>query len=164
MYRRPPGASTGLPILALLALLILPAAPATAAGPSPQGIWIDHTGRGAVHIYECETSLCGRIVWLADTRGDDGQPLTDQLNPDPARRNQPICGLEIIGGLKRDGQRVWNDGWIYDPERGESFDVEITLLSEDRLKVLGYAGIRLFGKTFRWQRASDNLELCAEAS
>src|SRR4029077_14920970 len=45
----------------------LPPAPTTekpAAASGPTGVWIDHTGRGAVEIFECAGGLCGRIVWL----------------------------------------------------------------------------------------------------
>ena len=34
--------------------------------PSPLGVWIDHTGRGAVEITDCGGKLCGRIVWVKD--------------------------------------------------------------------------------------------------
>ena len=35
--------------------------PAFAAG-SPIGVWIDHTGRGAVEITDCSGKLCGKLV------------------------------------------------------------------------------------------------------
>jgi uncharacterized protein (DUF2147 family) len=34
------------------------------AASSPTGIWLDHTGRGAVEITDCDGKLCGHIVWL----------------------------------------------------------------------------------------------------
>jgi uncharacterized protein (DUF2147 family) len=88
-----------------------------------------------------------------------GRPLTDGLNPDQSRRNTPICGLQIIGNLGR-GNRGYEGGWIYNPEDGSRFDVDIRLKSSDQLIVHGYAGIRLLGETFTWTRAPDTLQRC----
>lgn len=131
-----------------------------AAASSPEGIWLDHTGRGGVEIKNCGSKLCGRIVWLARPNGPDGTPFTDGNNPTLAKRSRPICGLPIIGGLREAGKRVWSGGWIYDPDTGATYDVEITLLTHERLKVLGYAGVKFFGETLFWKRAPSDLGSC----
>jgi uncharacterized protein (DUF2147 family) len=56
---------------------------------------------------------------------------------------------------------VYDNGWIYDIERGRKFDVELKLLSESKLRVKGYAGTKWLSKTFVWHRAPSNLERCA---
>jgi uncharacterized protein (DUF2147 family) len=84
-----------------------------------------------------------------------GQPLRDQLNEDQRLRNRPICGLQIMGGLKPMNDGSWDRGWIYDPEQGESFDVEVRLKSPDVLQVTGYKGIKFLSETFRWRRAAN---------
>ncbi|MGE0698324.1 MAG: DUF2147 domain-containing protein, partial [Hyphomicrobiaceae bacterium] len=135
-----------------------PASPPAQARPEPQppgpvGVWIDHTGRGAVEIVPCGTGLCGRIVWMQQPNDKTGQPLRDKLNEDRRLRNRTICGLQVIGDLKlmRDGS--WDRGWIYDPEQGESFDVELRLRSPDELQVKGYKGLKFLSETFQWRRA-----------
>lgn len=125
-----------------------------AAAPGVEGLWIDHTGRGAVAIERCADRLCGRIVWLKDPNGKDGRPLTDQRNPDRAKRAQTICGLQIIGDLKGFAGGVWDEGWIYDPEEGERYSVEIRLKGPDTLQVTGYLGVKLLGETYVWKRAA----------
>lgn len=132
-----------------------PAAAARPAGASPIGLWIDHTGRGAVEIAACGSNLCGRIVWLKEPNDKSGKPLLDQRNGDARQRAKPICGLQIIGGLVRQSDGSWDDGWIYDPEQGESFDVELRLLAGEMLQVKGYKGLKLFNKTFQWRRAAE---------
>lgn len=152
--------------LALAAALGAGAAPARATGAAgPVGLWIDHTGRGAVEIAACGNNLCGRIVWLQDPNGDDGKPLVDALNHDRARRGKPICGLQIIGGLKRQPDGSWDEGWIYDPEQGQSFDVELTMLRSGQLQVKGYKGFKFLSQTFQWRRADATPgPRCAPAS
>jgi len=123
--------------------------------PGPVGIWIDHTGRGAVEIQPCGAGLCGRIVWIQQPLDTSGQPLRDKLNENRRLRNRPICGIQIIGDLKpmRDGS--WDRGWIYDPEQGESFDVELRLRAPDVLQVTGYKGLKFLSETFQWRRVSE---------
>lgn len=131
-----------------------PKTPTTSpASPGPAGVWFDHTGRGAVEIAPCAEALCGRIVWLKEPNDKAGQPLRDTKNEDRARRGQPICGLQIIGGLKRQSDGSWDNGWIYDPEQGESFDVELRLRGPDQLQVKGYKGLKFLSETHQWKRA-----------
>jgi uncharacterized protein (DUF2147 family) len=154
---------TALALSPALAQQVRPGAPANAPSqappppPGPVGVWIDHTGRGAVEIAPCEQGqgLCGRIVWLQQPVDKLGQPLRDKLNENRRLRDRPICGLQIMGDLKpmRDGS--WDRGWIYDPEQGESFDVELRLRGPDVLQVTGYKGLKFFSETFRWRRAPE---------
>ena len=68
----------------------------------PTGLWYDHTGRGAVEITRCGSQLCGRLVWLKD-----------------AQHAKQVCGIQIIGDVKPMANGVWDNGWIYDPEKDE---------------------------------------------
>lgn len=138
-----------------------PAPVPPSAVPSVEGTWIDHTGRGAIAIERCKDRLCGRIVWLQDPNGKDGRPLTDGLNPDRARRGQPICGLQVIGDLRGFPGGVWDEGWIYDPEKGESFSLELRLKSADTLQVTGYLGVKWLSETYLWKRAAPTAPRCA---
>ncbi|MEM7776650.1 MAG: DUF2147 domain-containing protein [Pseudomonadota bacterium] len=128
------------------------------------GVWYDDTGRGAVELSQCGQRLCGRIVWLRKPLDKSGKPLTDRLNPKVGRRARPICGLQVIGNLVRQSDGSWDGGWIYDPKRGAAFDVELTLESPRKLRVLGYKGVKLFSKTLYWRRAPDNIERCSSRS
>lgn len=135
-------------------------APAVAQQPASaaigaEGLWIDHTGRGAIEIKACPTGLCGQIVWMQDPNDKQGRPLVDGLNEDRRMRVRPICGLQIIGGLKLQSDGSWDRGWIYDPEQGESFDVELRLRSAEKLQVKGYKGLKFLSETYQWTRAAE---------
>ncbi len=128
------------------ALLIAAGTAATAtaavAGGDAKGIWIDHTGRGAVEIKNCDGKLCGHVVWV-----DAGQP-------------KEACGKAIIGDVKSVGDGKWDNGWIYDPELDSEFDVEITPLANGTLQVMGYAGLKTLSETMIWKRAPADLKRC----
>jgi uncharacterized protein (DUF2147 family) len=153
----------------LIAVSAVAASPALAqsasALPLPgadiAGLWIDHTQQGAVEIKPCGTAMCGYIAWIKKPIDARGQPVADGNNPDPARRSTPLCGLQIIGNLAKPatGSR-YNGGWIYNPEDGGRFDVDVRPMSKDQLEVHGFLGMRFLGETFVWRRAPPNQERC----
>jgi len=148
------------------ALTGLGATPVNAASPPEVGLWYNHKGKGAVEIRPCsdnERRLCGNIVWLKEPNGKSGQPLKDGRNTRSSLRGRPICGLPVLGSLKRMRGGGWDGGWVYDPEVGKTFDAAIKLASRDRLVLTGYKGIKLFSKSFTWKRAPEDLPRCTTA-
>jgi uncharacterized protein (DUF2147 family) len=117
-------------------------AAAAHADNSPLGVWIDHTGRGAVEITDCNGKLCGHVAWVDDAKNSDQ------------------CGKQIIGNVKSVGKNKWDNGWIFDPDRGSKYDVELTALKDDKLKVMGYAGTKWLSETYTWKRAPADLKKC----
>jgi uncharacterized protein (DUF2147 family) len=138
--------------------------PPGAAPPGFAGVWLDDTGEGAIEIAPCGERLCGRIVWLKAPNDERGRPLTDGYNPETTKRKRPICGLPVIGDLKRQANGAWDAGWIYDPKEGKSYDVEIKMRSPDRLQVTGYIGTKFFSESFIWTRAPTTLPRCTTTS
>jgi hypothetical protein len=70
------------------------------------------------------------------------------------------CGKQIIGDVAAVGGGRWDNGWIYSPERGRRYSVELTPLKNGTLRVTGYAGLKFLSKTMIWTRAPENLQLC----
>jgi uncharacterized protein (DUF2147 family) len=156
MRRRAAGYATASVVVATLVGTVA----AHAADPKVQGVWIDAKGDGAVEIGPCGDKLCGRIVWIKDPLDKAGKPLVDLYNPEAAKKKRPICGLPIIGDLKRQSDGSWDTGWIYDPNEGKSFDLEVRGLSSDRLQIKGYMGMKFLSETFIWTRAPADLVRC----
>ena len=118
-----------------------------AAAPSPIGVWIDHTGRGAVEITDCGGKLCGRLVWFKE-----------------GKHSKEGCNFQIIGNVRPVSGNKWDGGWIIDPDKdpNKKYDVEITPLSDQKLKVMGYAGMKFLSETMTWTRAPADLKKCDE--
>lgn len=146
-----------IPKLLLPMLLLMFSCPAFAGEPSVLGTWLTADGKSKVDIQDCGKALCGRIVWLkvpTYPEGDKmaGQVKIDRENPDTALRTRQILGLKMLSGFHPDGENVWSGGQIYDPRNGKTYSCTLTLENEHRLKVRGYVGISLFGRTVVWTR------------
>jgi uncharacterized protein (DUF2147 family) len=117
---------------------------AARADSSPLGLWIDHTGRGAVEIVNCGDKLCGFVAWVKDAKDAEG------------------CGEKIIGDVKSVGGGKWDNGWIWDPDSSSKYDVELTPMG-DQMRVVGYAGTKWLSETYTWKRAPADLKKCSKA-
>lgn len=162
-------AVTGLAVCAMLQSTIALSPNVAAQDVAPEttapevGIWYDDTGQGAVEITPCGSQFCGRIVWLSDPFDKQGQPLKDIYNPEPSRRGQTICGLQVLGRLARQPNGTLDGGWVYDPKVGKAYNAEVRTNGGPSLTVRGYLSMKLLGRDLMWKRAPDNLERCDAA-
>lgn len=150
-------------LFALLTLLIpsalIPSALTAAA--SPYGLWLTQKQGVIVDVYACGSDLCGRTVWLKKMTFKDGRDRLDRKNPDAALRARHWCGIEVITGVKAVSATEWEGGDIYDPKTGETFSFDMKQRG-DKMKVRGYLGVKLLGKSETWTRTSlGDRELCS---
>jgi uncharacterized protein (DUF2147 family)/peptidoglycan/LPS O-acetylase OafA/YrhL len=152
--------------LTLVVLLAPGVAAAAAPTPSPVGLWYAEGGAAQVEIAPCDEALCGRIVWLRSPLDEHGCELTDRFNPDRSLQARPLVGLEILGGLEpvADDGSAWGEGRIYDPTSGTTYRCTVRLDGPDRLRVRGYYGIELLGRTTTWIRVGSERRACGVPS
>jgi uncharacterized protein (DUF2147 family) len=118
-----------------------------APAPTILGRWLTEPRDGIIEITRiADNTYQGRIIG-----GNDPHRL-DLNNPDPARRQQLLLGQTILQGMHDDGEGQWAGGTIYDPNSGRTYKCHIELLDHDRLKVRGFIGVSLLGRTQTWTR------------
>jgi len=158
-----PRRSRGLPLLLPLLLTLLwtalaPEQGLAAAAPlsalsSPVGRWKtvdDRTGqvKSIVQIREQNATLYGTVEKVFDPPVPN--PLCIACTG--ALKNRPVIGLQILWGLRKDGDE-WDGGWILDPETGRIYRCFLRLEDGGRkLRVRGYIGFSIFGRTEHWRR------------
>jgi uncharacterized protein (DUF2147 family) len=135
--------------------LVLMAAAGTAfAQNTPVGKWqtIDDKTKeikSEITISDANGVLSGKVskILRKDAKPD---AVCDECKD--ARKGQPMLGLEIIRGAKKDGSdNVWTGGKILDPENGKEYTLKLT--PEDGGKQLAVRGsIGPFGRTQTWTR------------
>lgn len=143
--------------VSLVSAFLCTAALAAIDARGPVGKWRtidDDSGkpRAIVEIDSSDGELHGKIVKLLNQPADAPPPVCDEC--EGPRHGKPVLGMTVLWGLAKDGDE-WTDGKILDPESGDIYDASIQL-SEDgqTLKVRGYLGISLLGRTQTWQRVS----------
>lgn len=143
---------------ALLAAALLFSAHALAANDTPVGTWTqvdDETGKPK-SIIEISTAPDGTLQAVVE------QVLFSEQGPHPickacedARHNQPVEGMTIMWGVKRDGD-VWDGGQILDPKNGKTYKVKLSLTDGgQKLDVHGYIGFSLLGRSQVWVRKGE---------
>jgi len=129
--------------------------PAAAQEATLAGVWLHANQRIELEMAPCGDRLCGKLVWFKNPTDADGRPLVDRHNPDPALRTRPLMGLTVLEGLRRADERTWEDGKIYNPTDGQSYDVTISIEDDRTARVRAYLGVPLFGQTQIWTRVDQ---------
>lgn len=143
-------------IIAILSLVFVSAlVTAQPDGDRILGIWQTGSGKGRISITRYGEKYGGKIVWLREPNDAAGKPKVDDRNPDPAKRSAPKLGLNNLLGFTFEGNGEYGNGTIYDPENGKTYKCVMTLENDDALKVRGYIGISLIGRTDTWTRVKE---------
>jgi uncharacterized protein (DUF2147 family) len=135
----------GCAALVLIGVVVSVPRPLASAG-IPQGVWLIDN-EVAVQVFDCSNLLCGRVLWLSIPRDPQGRLVLDKKNPDPALRQRPLCGLTIFWGLRPAGPDRWTDGWFYNPDDGQTYNISAELKSADTIEARVYSGDPLYGQT-----------------
>ena len=88
-----------------------------------------------------------------DEFGPVGAEKRDDYNPDPALRSRPLLGVELLGQYEFVKGR-WQ-GKLYLPENGRTFTSRVGVDSKGRLKIRGYIGLPMLGKSKIFEPISD---------
>jgi len=103
------------------------------------------------------------VIQLTESGGKVSGKIIKVLNKEKADalctkcpgslKNKPVEGLQILSGLKADGNNQWSDGKLVDPESGKTYSGKLTLSDNGQsLKLRGFVGTPVFGRSQTWQR------------
>src|SRR5690554_2154695 len=109
----------------------------------------DKTGeaKSIVEVYERDGKIYGKVIEILNPEKKDAKCQ----NCKGSDKDKPILGLVIVKGLSKDGNE-WNGGQILDPNKGKLYKCSMSLEGKDVLKVRGYVGISLLGRTQTWKK------------
>jgi len=148
-------------VTAALALLALVVPGHTFTGEqTPAGLWQgidDDTKRptGWFLISDHGGVYDGIIAKMFLQPGEDPNVICDQCKDD--RHNHPWLGLEIIRGMKPEGDAKFGGGTILDPRDGKVYKATMKVTPDGKtLIVRGYIGIELLGQNQYWSRLPDS--------
>jgi uncharacterized protein (DUF2147 family) len=121
---------------------------------SALGVWRNEDA--TFEIFENQGKLSGKIIALKEPQTPEGKEKLDIHNPDPSKRERPIVGLVFMSGFSRKSDARWEDGTIYDPKTGNTYSGSMELEGPETIKVRGFIGISLMGRTDVWTRVRSS--------
>jgi uncharacterized protein (DUF2147 family) len=110
----------------------------------------DDTGEidSVIEVYKKDGKAYAKVIEIKDKERQNAVcDLCEGKN-----KNKPILGLNILTGLEKDGDE-WSGGKILDPRKGKIYKCYIELENSNKLKIRGYVGFALIGRTAYWKRA-----------
>lgn len=128
---------------------------AWAADNSPVGLWKtidDESGKpkSLVRITEKNGEFQGKVEKLFRSADQDQNPKCTKC--EDANKDQPIIGMTILTGMHKDDDE-YTGGRILDPNNGKIYKSKMSLIDDGKkLKLRGYIGIPLLGRTQVWLR------------
>ncbi|MFK7972017.1 MAG: DUF2147 domain-containing protein [Bacteroidia bacterium] len=116
------------------------------------GLWYPEDNHNStVEIYVEDGELKGKVYWMNNPNLANGEPILDSLNKSDELRNRPVVGMVFLYGFEKDGD-AWENGKVYNSQNGKIYSAEIKLTNEGKLKLTGYIGITLLGKSVYWDK------------
>lgn len=121
-----------------------------------EGFWLTEKGTSQIEIYKSGNGkYFGKIVWLEEP-DENGAPKKDKENPDDKLKKRPLLNLLLLKDFEFDsGDKEWENGTIYDPESGKTYDCYMWFDGKDynNLNIKGYVmGMRFMGRQTTWKR------------
>ncbi|MBO6505474.1 MAG: DUF2147 domain-containing protein [Kordiimonadaceae bacterium] len=114
------------------------------------GLWWNEDRSGIFELQANGDSIEGITRW---GKGQD----KDVNNPDPELRTRDLKGISFLYGFEYVAKKNrWKDGKVYDPGNGKTYSAKMELEDDGAtLKMRGYVGISLLGRTARFERVND---------
>jgi len=139
-----------LPVLVVIITLTIP----YVAVAQLVGRWtamgdMDYKPKAIINIYEEDGMLLGRVEQVLP---DASTTICKKCDGD--LKDKPIEGMVILTDLVKT-DNGGKDGKILDPASGNTYSCYIELESPDKLKLRGYIGFSLLGRTQYWFRIKE---------
>lgn len=115
----------------------------------------DKTGKpnGRIELYISNGTIYAKVLEGPYVRNEDGTMAKDTKNPDPKLRSRLIKGMNFLFDFTWDAEnKRWVKGRVYDSRSGKTYSARLELVDKNKMKLTGYMGITLFGKTVYWTR------------
>ncbi len=103
-----------------------------------------------IELYEKNGKAYAKIIEITDK--DRREAVCDKCSG--KKKGLPILGMNILSGLTKQDDE-WSGGKILDPKNGKEYKCYIKLEGKNKLKIRGYIGFSLIGRTTYWIRKLD---------
>lgn len=138
----------------IIALLIISAGMIYGQADKVIGIWLTEKKGSQIRIFKAtDGKYYGKIEWL-----EEDKDRLDVNNPDEKLRSKKVMGMLILRGFSyNESKKQWDNGTIYDPENGKTYDCFMWFDGNDnQLHIKGYVlGMKFIGRETLWTRENE---------
>ncbi|MEO0505413.1 MAG: DUF2147 domain-containing protein [Bacteroidota bacterium] len=135
-------------VLTLILGLIVSLSFSQSAGDKIIGQYWTETKEGKIEIFKKDNRYFGKIIWRKDAR-------LDTENPNEKLQSRNVVGIVFMKDFVFKNDK-WINGEVYSIENGGNYSGKMWLENNGSiLKMRGYLGISLLGKTATLSRVRD---------
>jgi uncharacterized protein (DUF2147 family) len=116
------------------------------------GIWESEEKDLQIEMYESDGAFSGRMIYFKCATDEIMRTCKDTENPDNNLIHRKLLGLTLVTRLIYQGDNIWDDGKIYDPNSGHTFEARIQMISPRAAIVRGYWKYRWIGRSLAFHR------------
>jgi len=116
------------------------------------GVWESEEKNLQIEMFEDNGQFAGRMIYFKCSSEQVMRTSTDTENPDETLTTRKLLGLKLVTRLEYKGMNVWDDGKIYDPNSGRTFEARIQLTGPNTAIVRGYWKFRWIGRSMVFYR------------
>ena len=118
------------------------------------GIWESEEKNLQIEIFPDSGHFAGKMIWFKCSSETVMKSSVDTENPDKKFVGRKLLGMKLVERLLYRGDDVWDDGKIYDPNSGNTYEARIHLTGPNTAVVRGYWKIRWLGRSMVFKRIS----------
>jgi uncharacterized protein (DUF2147 family) len=116
------------------------------------GVWESEEKNLQIEMFEENDQFAGKMIYFKCSSDDVMRTSKDTENPDRDLRDRNLLGLKLVTQLDYQGEGIWDDGEIYDPNSGNTFEARIQLTGPNTAIVRGYWKYRWIGRSMVFHR------------
>jgi uncharacterized protein (DUF2147 family) len=116
------------------------------------GVWESEEKNLQIEMFENDGKFFGRMIYFKCSTDEVMRTLKDIENPDKDLIDRKLLGLTLVTELAYQGDNVWDDGKIYDPNSGRTFEARIQVTGPQSATVRGYWKYRWIGRSMVFHR------------
>ncbi|MEX2235585.1 MAG: DUF2147 domain-containing protein [Cyclobacteriaceae bacterium] len=116
------------------------------------GIWESEEKNLQIEMFEDNGEFGGRMIYFKCSSDSIMHTSRDSENPDSKYASRKLLGLKLVEDLSYQGDNVWGNGKIYDPNSGNTWEARIQLTGPNTAIVRGYWKFRWIGRSMVFNR------------
>jgi uncharacterized protein (DUF2147 family) len=116
------------------------------------GVWESEEKDLQIEIFDEGDEMAGRMIYFKCASDEVMRNSKDVNNPDETLVDRNLLGLKLVTQLSYKGDGLWDDGKIYDPNSGYTYDARIQLTDANTATVRGYWKFKWLGRSMVFNR------------